>query len=291
MDSHSLARGLGWFSIGLGVAQLLAPREMSRAIGVGDHAALMRLLGMREIGTGLALLRQQEPTPWVEARVVGDVMDLGLLALAAYSANANRDRITGATMAVAGITALDVYCAAQLERDRDHAVHSRRTITINRPAAELYAAWRNFEDLPRFMRRVRSVREIEPNRWRWEAEGPMSRTVKWESEVTTDHPHERIAWRSLPGSDFDNWGEVSFRAAAGNRGTVVTVDMHYRAPAGMLGAKLASLAGYEPSQQTDVDLRAFKQLMETGEIASTRGQPAARRQPRTVERIASALSV
>lgn len=291
MNHEALARGLGWFSIGLGLAQLLAPRGMSRAIGVGDQAMLMRVIGLREIGTGVALLSQREPTPWVETRVVGDVMDLGLLALAAYGAGADRDRIAGTTVAVAGIAALDVYCAAQLERERDHAIRSLRSITINRPAAELYAEWRNFEALPRFMRRLRSVREVGPNRWRWEAEGPMGRTVEWQSEVTVDQPHERIAWRSLPGSDFDNWGEVAFRPAAGNRGTVVTVDMHYRPPAGMLGAKLASLLGYEPSQQSDADLRGFKQLMETGEIATTRGQTAARVRPRVVERIASTLSV
>ena len=107
MNNVALARGLGWFSIALGVAQLVAPRGMSRAIGVSDQTMLMRMIGMREIGTGLALLRQREPTPWVETRVVGDVMDLGLLALAAYGANADRDRIAGATITVSAI--IDVF--------------------------------------------------------------------------------------------------------------------------------------------------------------------------------------
>jgi hypothetical protein len=111
MNSQSLARGLAFFSVGLGMAELLAPRQLARAIGVDeDNDNLLRLLGLRELGAGMGLM-QGSTAVFLWSRVGGDVMDLGLLAAALRSRRSNRDRVWGAIAAVAGVTALDVAAA------------------------------------------------------------------------------------------------------------------------------------------------------------------------------------
>lgn len=110
----SLARCLGWFSIGLGLAEVLCHRPLSRMIGVHDHPTLMPLLGMREIASGVGILAEGRPTEWLWSRVVGDMVDLGLLGAALASSNGNRGRVAAATAMVAGVTALDTICCTQL---------------------------------------------------------------------------------------------------------------------------------------------------------------------------------
>lgn len=156
-------------------------------------------------------------------------------------------------------------------------INVTRTITIDKPAEELYRFWRNFENLPRFMAHVKSVRVLDGGRSHWEARAPMGGSVEWEAEISDDRPNERIAWCSLPGADVENSGEVSFEKAPGNRGTVVKVTMEYKPPGGRVGAAIARLFGEEPREQLKDDLRFFKQLMETGVISTTRGQPAGRK--------------
>jgi uncharacterized membrane protein len=101
--------------------------------------------------------------------------------------------------------------------------------------------------------------------------------VEWDSEITADRPGERLAWHSLPGSDVLHAGSVRFEPSTGGRGTLVRVMLHYRAPAGRLGAGLAKLVGADPNSTVREDLRRFKNLIEAGEIPTTRGQPSGRR--------------
>lgn len=105
---------------------------------------------------------------------------------------------------------------------------------------------------------------------------PTGATAEWDAEITEDEPNRRLAWRSLPGAQVDNAGEVRFEPAPGGRGTLVTAEMQYRPPAGAVGATIARLLGSSPERLVGEDLRVFKQLMETGEIATTEGQPAGR---------------
>lgn len=119
MNEQSLNRGLSFFSLGLGLAELLAPRQVARLIGVNDdHDTLIRLLGLREISSGLGIM-QGKPAYCLWSRVAGDAMDLGLLAAAARSENNDRKRLNLAIAAVAGVTALDV--AASILASRSHA--------------------------------------------------------------------------------------------------------------------------------------------------------------------------
>lgn len=147
------------------------------------------------------------------------------------------------------------------------------SVTINKPSDELYRFWRNFENLPRFMRHLKSVTVAGDTRSHWVVKAPAGTTVEWDAEIIEERANELLAWRSLPGADVASAGEVTFKAAPGNRGTVVRVRVQYAPPLGALGSALAKLFGEEPSQQIADDLRRFKQLMETGEIATTEGQP------------------
>jgi uncharacterized membrane protein len=152
--------------------------------------------------------------------------------------------------------------------ERGEGIKVERSIVVDRPAAELYGYWRDFENLPRFMEHLESVLVLDDRRSRWTAKGPAGRNVEWEAEIHSEIPGERIAWRSLPNADVDNAGSVHFRDL-GNGRTEVRVVLSYAPPAGRLGAAIAKLFGEEPSQQVAEDLRRFKQVMEAGEVAST----------------------
>ncbi len=118
-DGEGLAQALGWFSIGLGLAQVAAPREIARFIGLsGDdgNRDLMLALGMREIASGVGILTQSRPAGWVWARVAGDAMDLALLGAAMTSDRVQHDRVVAATAAVVGVTVLDLLCGQRLSR-------------------------------------------------------------------------------------------------------------------------------------------------------------------------------
>ncbi|MGN6704379.1 MAG: SRPBCC family protein [Burkholderiaceae bacterium] len=276
----SLAKALGWFSIGLGVAQLLAPRTVSRLAGVEEHPALMRSLGMRELAVGVGALADGRPGPWMWARVAGDAMDLAMLGNAARSPAAQRSRLTFATAAVAGIMALDVVsgirqsqrAGADTGAASDGSVDVEKCITVNLSADECYQYWRDFANFPRFMKHLELVTPMGDGKSHWKATAPAGTSVEWDAEITADEPGQRLAWRSVGDADVDNAGEVRFERAPGNRGTIVRVRLQYRPPGGMAGAMVAKLFGEEPSQQIDDDLRRFKQLVETGEITTTEGQ-------------------
>lgn len=281
------ARRLGWLSIGLGLAQVGAPRGVARLIGVNDNDETrntMFAIGLREITSGLGILSRPRTAGWLWTRVGGDLMDLALLGKALKSDDSDRGRVTAATAAVLGVTVLDFLTGQQLSKRGGNGGESGRerrlsrrdqssggievteAITVNRPRTEVYGFWHNFENFPRFMAHLESVQVIDPRRSHWRAKAPGGRRVEWDAETVEDRPDELIAWRSLPDSEVPNSGTVRFRDAPGDRGTEVIVDLRYQPPGGRLGALVAKLFGEEPSQQVKGDLRRFKQVMEIGEI-------------------------
>jgi uncharacterized membrane protein len=174
-----------------------------------------------------------------------------------------------------------VYERMEITRaeEGNKGIQVQRSITVNKPRDELFRIWRNFENLPRFMKHLRSVRLGQINgrkRWHWIATGPLGSEIEWDSELIGEIENEYLAWRSLPGSPVESMGSVRFSDAPGRRGTVVAVNMQYNPPAGSIGAAVAKFFGEEPSQQIQDDLHHFKQIMETGEIASVEGQSSGR---------------
>ncbi len=286
--ARTLANALGWFSIGLGLSQLLAPRAIAQAAGVAGPPILWRALGVREIVSGVGILSQSKPTGWLWTRVAGDALDLGLLGAAAASANTRRGRIAIAAGTVAGVTVFDILSgmqhrqlenAGQLPDAEDAPVHVEKCITVNRSAEECYRFWRDFENFPRFMKHIESVKVADHKRSHWIAKGPGGIRVEWDAEITADQQGELLAWSSADGADVESAGTVRFEPAPGGRGTIVWVDVYYKPPAGRAGPMVARVFGEEPSQQIDEDVRRFKWLIETGEIPTSVGQAAGRRSP------------
>jgi uncharacterized membrane protein len=155
-------------------------------------------------------------------------------------------------------------------------IRVEKTVTINKPAEELYTFWHNLENLPTFMKHLESVKVIDPRKSHWVAKAPAGQTVEWDADIINDQPNQLIAWASIEGADVDNSGFVRFQPAPGDRGTEVKVVLEYSFPGGAVASALAKLFGEEPEQQIGDELRRFKQLMEAGEIATVEGQTSCR---------------
>lgn len=267
------AVGLGWFSIGLGLADLLAPRQVARLIGADEEdpttRAVVMGVGVRELACGLGLLSQSRPAFWAWARVAGDVMDMALLSHVWSTNPVSREQMLGAGGTVLGAAVADAQTALQLSRSEVDplagGVFVRQAITVQKTPDEAYAFYRKLENLPTFMWHLESVVE-HGDHSRWRAKGPLGTKIEWEAEVVEDTPGELLAWRSLPGADVSNRGRVTFRRAPGGHGTEICVALSYDPPAGAIGTSVAKLFGSEPSQQVSADLRRLKQVLETGEV-------------------------
>lgn len=288
--ARKISRALGWFSIGLGAAQLLMPGSMVRLIGIRDRggaSTVMRTMGMREIGHGVAVLSRPASAASLWSRVAGDALDLALLAAATAQPKNDSQRLAMAAASVAGVAALDVYNSISLSRipkqkrraanrsssggKAEAGIRVRRSFTIRKPVDEVYAFWHDFENLPRFMQHLESVEVIDERRSRWTTTAPAGKTLQWEAEVVHDAPNRHIEWRSLDGAEIPNRGRVEFRKAPRDLGTEVHVDLRYDPPAGRLGKLVATFFGEAPAQQIQDDVHAFKQVMETGEAVRSEG--------------------
>jgi uncharacterized membrane protein len=151
-----------------------------------------------------------------------------------------------------------------------------RTVSINRPRRELYEFWRDFHHLPMFMHNIVRIDVMDAVNSHWVVAAPAGNVVEWNSIITEDVPGESIAWESSPGADVRNSGRVEFKDQRGGRGTAVTATILYQPPAGAVGKWSAKLFQEEPRIQARRDLRRFKQLMETGEVARTSAQASGR---------------
>jgi uncharacterized membrane protein len=206
-------------------------------------------------------------------------MDLALLGAAARNPDADPQRIAMAATAVMGVTALDIYASrelAQMEESRPEEIVSESRAINSTPEA-LYTFWKNVENLPRFMSHLESVTPTGERTSHWVAKAPAGMSVEWDSEIVRDDPNEGLSWQTVPGSEVTHEGTVRFEPDPTGRGTVVRVQMRYTPPAGKLGVQLAKLFGEEPKLQIKDDLRRLKQLIETGEVATTLGQSTGRR--------------
>jgi len=149
-----------------------------------------------------------------------------------------------------------------------------RSITINLPRPDVFRFFRDLGNFSQILSHVESVTETGPGRSHWVVRGPAGYSSEWDATLHNHRENELIAWRTLPGADIDHAGSVLFRDASGGRGTEVRIELQYNPPAGAAGAIVAKLWGEEPTQQIDDDLRRLKQLLETGEVLTTEGQPA-----------------
>jgi uncharacterized membrane protein len=155
-------------------------------------------------------------------------------------------------------------------------IHVVRAATIQRSIEDLYNFWRDPTNLPQVMSYIESVQVTGPNRAHWTIKLPGGKKAEFDVEVYTDIPNEVISWRSLPGSEIPNAGSVRFNAAPAGRGTEVHLTLEFVPPGGPLGQAILKLFGEAPAQYVGQFLREFKQVMETGEKATTEGQTSGR---------------
>ena len=164
----------------------------------------------------------------------------------------------------------DVAHEVAEERGWREAALAARTVTINRPRAELYAFWRDFRNLALFMENIESVTPGDDRRSHWVVKAPAGKTVEWDSVLVEEVENELLAWESVEGSGLRNAGRIEFRDGPPGRGTEVTATIVYEPPGGELGKLVAKLFQKEPKIQARRELRRFKQLMETGEISTAK---------------------
>jgi uncharacterized membrane protein len=171
---------------------------------------------------------------------------------------------------------IDTADSPRLDPEVLHGINVVRTATINRPPGELYRLWHDLPSLPRFMKSIRRVSATGNGTSHWAVAGPLGRIVEFDAAIVKDERDALIEWRSVGGA-VRHAGSVRFERAPAGRGTIVTVTVRYAPPAGILGYAVAKLSGEDPARQIASDLRRFKQVAETGEVATIEGQPAGRR--------------
>lgn len=226
-----------------------APRgDAARFEGVGQAARVGSLFG----GSALALygLRRRDPLGLVLACVGGLLAARGVMDQPVERALARRGREFAMR---AGVSS---------------PVTARRAVTIAKPRAEVYAFFRDFANLPRFMQRVVEVQHLDERTSHWSVRAPEGGVVSWDAILEEQVDGERLRWRTAEGADIPNSGVVEFRDAFGDRGTEVHVTLTYEAPAGAVGRLLATILGENPDRQLAEDLRRLKQILETGEAIS-----------------------
>jgi uncharacterized membrane protein len=226
-------------------------------INVGDTERLLSILGGAALGI-FGLSRRS----------------LGGLTLAALGGSLLYRGVSGHCQCY---QALDVSTAAPRGSATSvragHGVKVEESIIINRDPATLWRFWRKLENIGRFMQHLERVEEIDQRRSRWVACGLGGYKFVWEAEIINEKENEMIAWRSVDDSEVDTAGSVHFRELPNGRGTEMRVALKYDAHAAQLAQPLARMLGQSPPQQIHDDLRRFKQVMETGEVATTQGQP------------------
>ncbi len=196
---------------------------------------------------------------------------LVLLGLRQGSLRGALTALAGGGLIYRGVTA---QTGVQDALGMNQSIKVEKSVTIsNKSPEELYHFWRNFENLPRFMRHLKHVSVINNTRSHWIATAPMGGSVEWDAEIINDQENRLIAWASVEGADVDNSGFVRFQSAPAGRGTEVKVVLEYNPPGGVVGDAIAKLFGEQPQQQLGDDLSRFKMLMEAGEIATNEGQP------------------
>jgi len=181
----------------------------------------------------------------------------------------------GASGHCAVYDALGITSVPESDGDRSNVsvpygrgVRVEQTVTIGLPPEEIYAFFRNFENLPRFMSHLQSVTVLDDKRSHWVTKGPAGSDAEWDAEIINEIPNELIGWRSVAGSQIDNAGSVHFKQNPGGRDTDVKVILRYDPPGGRVGTMTAKLFHEDPARQVKEDMQALKMLLETGEIAT-----------------------
>lgn len=284
---HPLGSAMGWLGLGLGATQLWAPRQVADWLGLRKGQWLTRFIracGAREAALGLGILSGRQPRRFLRARIPGDLISAALLGSAlvkrrGYSlfTSKRRDwRLAGAVLGVAGFALLDVMAlklSRRSQRGKGALPKVAVAVTVDRSAADLYAFWRDVENLPRFISFLEAVTTTDKIRSHWRAKVPHGPTLEWDAAITEDRPDQKITWKmqSAHMAKMIESAEVRFEPAPGGRGTEVHLTLQAGPwdPARYLGHWLQRL----PEHFWSAQLQRFKQLLELGEITVSDASP------------------
>jgi uncharacterized membrane protein len=237
----------------------------------GIHTSLRKRkddLMTRYPSTRITSYDQESSGTDASARILTLLAGAGVAAFGLTRKSATRIAMmaTGATIAAFG--AFDAGEATS----KTACSSAESSIIVNVPRERAYAYWRDFANFPNFMHHLKSVQVTDGRHSRWTAYGPMAKEIEWDAEITEERENERIAWRSIEGSDVEMEGSVEFTEATGRRGTLIKIEMRYSSPGGGAGQIAMKLFGKDPSFLIRQDIRRFKALLETGEVPTTEGQ-------------------
>ena len=282
--TETLARGLGWFSIALGLTEVFATEPFTETLGLRGKESLVRAFGAREIAAGIGILATSGTSPgWVWARVAGDALDLAVLASAYTPDNPKRDNVCTALVAVAGVAVLDIICAEQLSQRAGVTANSvaavgapkgsgahelTYTVIINRPAVELQDLWRD-AGIQAYIKshylHAEAMGDMQ-NVLRWKFTASTGQTFRWSEHVIAERAGEYTYFQSLPGADIPNEGSLHFRPAPNAGRTEVTLRFRFTPPGGVIGQAALRLASALPETFARDVLHRFKVVAETGEM-------------------------
>ena len=281
------ARRLGQLSLALGLAEVVAPRAIARALGTRERPLLVRTAyGSREIVAGVGLLASDAPRRWVWARVAGDALDLATLAAALGAPKARRGPILLAAASVAAVTALDVRTALALDAQQDdggsswagatetgasEAAHQiEASVCVDRPPAEVYRAWRDPLTVARMVEPYLEADAQSPDVARLRLRGPAGQAARWSWDV----PEERapadgaggfMRFRTLEGATVRSEGTATLKPTSDGRATHLTLHAQFQTPLGATADEVWSLGGTVPQAAAQDVLGRFKSLVESGQ--------------------------
>ena len=184
--------------------------------------------------------------------------------------------ILGGALAYRGVTghcqayeALQINTAGKHRSDDEEAIYQGRVVrhilTINRTPGEIYDFLQSPANHARFNDRVESVSRTDDGVWHWAIRGPLGMSWKFDSARINEEPGRLIAWKSLPGGDFENAGTIRLEPARDGRGTEVAMEVSFQPPAGSVGLVIAKMLGHDPDSQIREGLRRLKLLLEAGD--------------------------
>jgi uncharacterized membrane protein len=153
---------------------------------------------------------------------------------------------------------------------------SHYSVTIGKPVQEVFQFFRDFQNLPYFMKDLKEVTILSPKKSHWVVEIDLGISVEWDAEIISERANEMIAWKSIEGSQVQTTGSVWFRPAPAGLGTIVSLLLDYKIPGGKITEWLTKFTGEDPDSLSFINLRRLKCYLETGEVATIKGQTSGR---------------
>lgn len=148
-------------------------------------------------------------------------------------------------------------------------------VTVGVPPEVAYTFFRDFTNLPLFMKDIKSVEVISEKRSHWTVE-VKGFTAEWVAEIVSERPGEMISWKSQESSQVQTSGTIWFSPAPENLGTVISLMFDFKIPGGKITEMITKISGEDPKSLAFINLRRLKCYLETGEIATIEGQTSGR---------------